>query len=126
MSAGSFVTSRYAATYNATNVHPIRVQPETLAASAAGTTPVVNAAPTAAVNNPIQAKVSGSKKSLGLTARSVSLRIQGAPPAGYFANSVTRIPALTQGFFTACAKGVVVTYLGTTWTVIGRSAEYPV
>lgn len=124
MSAGSFVLSRYQASYATTQIHPIRVQPETVSAATTDTTPVPNSAPTGAVNNPISAVVSRSRRSRGLLPRVIRLRLTtGTPAGGYIAGSVTVIPALTETFYNACPVGKTVTYLGATWTVVGRSAE---
>lgn len=128
MSAGNFVTVRYAATYNGgTPIHPIRVNASTLEAAVGG---VTNASPTGAVNNPIKARVQGGRRSFGLLARRVSLRSPATnPPAGYLANSITTIPALTVAFFNACdptannGQGAEVSYLGATFRAVGRSSE---
>lgn len=124
MSAGAYALSKYQASYVTTQIHPIRVQPESVAAATTDATPVLNSAPTGAVNNPISAVVSRGKKSRGLIPRSVRLRLSGAAPAGgYAVASVTIIPALTDAFYNACTVGKGVTYLTTTWVVVGRSPE---
>lgn len=125
MSAGAFTISRYQATYDAAAIHPIRCQPESIAAAIGTTT---NAAPTGAVTNPIQARVSGGRRSIGLVARTVTLRaaaVAADVPDGYLPNGITRIPALTPTFYAAAVKGAVVTYLGKNFTVISRSSELP-
>lgn len=124
MSAGSFSLSRYGASYLATAVHPIRVQAETLLAVTIGGTPVTNAPPAGAVNNPISAVVSNGRRSRGLTPRSIRIRLTGTPvPATYSPGSVTTLPALTAAFFAACTVGTTLTYLGSTWTVVGQLPE---
>ena len=124
MSAGSFTLSRYGASYLATAVHPIRVQTETLLAVTIGGTPVTNAAPTGVVNNPISAVVSNGRRARGLTPRAIRIRLTGTPiPANYIAGSVTLIPALTAAFYAACTVGTTITYLGSTWTVVGQIPE---
>lgn len=120
MSAGTFVLARYAAAYNTANIHPIRVQPETLAAAIGA---VTNAVPPGAVNNPISASASGSRKKLGLYARSIRMRLAGTVPTGYSTASIAVIPALTAAFFAAAVRGATCDYLGTTWTVISRTEE---
>jgi hypothetical protein len=122
MSAGVFTRSRYTASY-AVQTHPIRVQPETIAATTTGATPVTNAAPAGAITIPISAKVTGSNKSLGLSARKVRLIVTGTPPTGYKAGSIVTIPALQPAFFNACTPATPVSYLGTTWEVVSRIAE---
>jgi len=122
MSAGAFNITKYAASYgNADQIHPIRVQPETVGATI-GT--VVNSAPTGNVNNPIQCRVSGGKRQIGLMARYVTIQFPSAgQPAGYQAGGITRIPALTEAFYNAATKGASVTYLATTCQIVSRSRE---
>jgi hypothetical protein len=122
MSSGVFNFTKYAASYATGAIHPIRVQPETVAATIGS---VTNAAPTGAVTNPIRAKVTGSKKSLGLVARRINLRLVGDPPAEYAVGSRTRIPALNTAFYAAAIDGATCSYLGTTWRVTGKVAEVP-
>lgn len=121
MSAGAFLVTKYQATYAAANIHPIKVQPETVAATIGGTP---NAAPTGAVTNPISARVSGGKRTRGLVPRVVVLRAPAAnPPAGYLANGITRIPALTPAFSAVAIAGAACTYLGVAFTVISSLPE---
>jgi len=122
MSAGAFVNSSYQASYgDGLSIHPIRVQPETLAASVGGT---ANAAPAGAINNPIQARSTGGRRSFGLVARFVTLRAPATDqPDTYLPLGFTRIPCLTEAFFDACVKGATVTYLGAAYTVSGRGGE---
>jgi len=119
MSAGAFSDTFYAATYG-NFTHPIRVQPETLAASIDA---VDNDPPTGPADNPISAAVSRSTRSLGLHARLVFAKLAGTPPTGYAANAKVRIPALTEAFYDQATKNATLDYLGTTWTVTGRRAE---
>lgn len=121
MSAGVFTSSKYAASYD-TEVHPIRVQPETIAASIGTTT---NAAPTGAVTNPISASVSHGRRRLGLNARLVRLTyIAGTVPTGYNPSGGTiTIPALNTAFYNAAIRGAAATYLGVAMTVQGRTQE---
>jgi hypothetical protein len=120
MSAGAFVGTFYAASYAAAT-HPIRVQPETLAATIGGT---ANVAPAGPATSPISARGSGSKRSLGLIARKISIvaPVTGAP-AGYLPGGRTTIPALTVAFFNLAVKNATITYLGAPFRVVGRSAE---
>jgi len=122
MSAGAFVISKYSASYgNADQIHPIRVQPETITASIGGT---ANSAPTGAVNNPIQARVSGGNRKIGLHARYVTLRFPATgQPATYAPGGTTRIPALQEPFYNAAVKGATCTYLSVACTVVSRSRE---
>lgn len=119
MSAGTFTIARYqgdAAAY----VQAIRVQPETVSA-AVGT--VTNAAATAAVTVPGFLRVSAGRKTKQLRPRKVTATLAGTAPAGYKAGTSCRIVAMTPAFFAACTIGATLTYLGTTWTISGRSAE---
>ena len=122
MSAGAFTNSRYQASYgDGLAIHPIRVQPETVAASVGG---VTNAPPAGAINNPIQCRSTGGRRSFGLVARFVTLRAPATnQPDDYLPLGFTRIPCLTEAFFNACTKDATVTYLGASYTVSGRSGE---
>jgi hypothetical protein len=125
MSAGRFVRSRYSASYDANMIHPIRVQPETLAASLMGTPSVVNSPTTEDVNNPISASISLSNRSLGLRPRFLNLQLPEAatPPTGYAPGSITRIPAVTQAFFDNVPDNSRVIYLGVEWEVVSKETE---
>lgn len=122
MSAGAFTISKYAASYGAGDqIHPIRVQPETLSATITGT---ANAAPTGAINNPIQCRVSGGKRQIGLLARYVTIQFPATgQPSTYQAGGTTRIPALTEAFYNKATKGATVTYLSVSCTIVSRSRE---
>ena len=125
MSAGSFITAKYAADYGTGDaVHPIRVQPETLSA-AVGSEDNDEAA--GAITNPIPCSAVGSRRGNAFVARRVRLKYKSGtvPPGGYSSSSKTQIPALNRPFYEACIKGAEVTYLGAVWTVVGRSAEIP-
>lgn len=122
MSAGAFTITKYAASYgDGTSIHPIRVQPETLTATIGGT---ANAAPTGDVNNPIQCRVSGGKRQIGLQARYITLQFPATgQPTTYQGGSTTRIPALTETFYNLATKGAVITYLTVACQVVSRSRE---
>lgn len=122
MSAGLFTIARYAANYgDADQIHPIRVQPETLEADIGG---VLNGSSALELTSPISATVSRSTRALGLHARVIFARLTGTAPTGYAAGSLIRIPALSEAFFNAAAiPGTSMTYLGTTWRITGVRAE---
>jgi len=122
MSAGAFVVTKYAASYGSGNqIHPIRVQPETLTATIGGEE---NSAPTGAITNPIQCRVSGGKRQIGLLARYINIEFPATgQPSGYRAGGSTRIPALTTAFYNLAVKGATVTYLGASCKVTSRSRE---
>lgn len=117
MSAGQFVISSYLASYDGASVHPIRIQPETLAAQL---NPVV-LAPT----SPISARVSGGKRTLGLIARKIVLRDDvTTPPDGYQPSGRLVIPILSPIDFDSLTKGSTLTYLGIDMVVVGKIPEY--
>jgi hypothetical protein len=119
MSAGNFITSFYAS--NRTGlVHPIRIQPETLALEIGG---VANATPGGPATNPISAQVSQSKRSLGLNARTVTIKFPTAAPTGYAVGSTITLPWLNSANFDAISKSDAVTYLGATGEVVGTKPE---
>lgn len=122
MSAGNFTTSKYQASYgSADQVHPIRLQPETIAATGGGES---NDPPVDDVNNPISAIASRGNRQLGLRPRYIRCELAGTPPTNYSENSIAKIICLTLNFYNAVAiKGTTVTYLGTTWTVVGFQPE---
>jgi len=121
MSAGAFVISSYRASYNTDQIHPIKIQPETLAASANS---VANNAPSDPPTSPISAVVSRGKRTRGLIPRTVTLRLnEDQILTGYLPRSVTIIPVLLPATFGAWPRGAEVDYLGAVWTIIGRSQE---
>jgi len=123
MSAGSFVRSRYLATYKFEEIHPIRVQPETIAMFLSGTPGTTNAPPSGEITNDISAQVSRSGRGIGLKPRSITIELTGAAPAGYLAGSKVTLPVLTESFYASVPKGSTVTYLGTTWEVVAKNPE---
>ena len=123
MSSGVFVKSKYQASYGAgTQIHPIRVQPETIAANFGGDT---NAAPSGAINNPISAVISRGARAKGLRPRTISIQLDAdsVAPEGYKALAITRIPILTSGVFNDIEEGQGVSYLGGSWKVVGKTDE---
>lgn len=124
MSSGSFVVTKYAAAYGSgTNIHPIRVQPETLALSITiGGSAVANTAPAGALTSPISARVSSGKRTLGLNAFTVGIKFSGPTPTGYSANQRINLPCLNSAI-RAATKGATGTYLGASIVVVGTSPE---
>lgn len=122
MSAGTFLRSKYEANYaDPAPIHPIRVQPETLAATIGGT---ANAAPTGAVTNPITATSSRGKRERGLKPRTLTVQFPATgQPTGYKASGTTVIVALTLAFWNLGLPGTTISYLGVDCTIIGRSSE---
>lgn len=120
MSAGAFAISTYESNRTG-DVHPIRIQPETLTLSVNG---VTNAAAGGSATSPISAQVSQSKRSLGLNARSVTFKFPTSPPTGYKADSPITLPWLAgEDDFNQFARGQEVSYLGATGVVVGISPE---
>lgn len=114
MSAGGFVKSKYAASYDVgSNIHPIRVQPETITCTIGG---VANSEPAGAINNPISAVVSRGRRARGLVCRTVTLVSPTSDQVqGYKAGGLTTIPCLTEAFFEAASiatNTTVVSYNG--------------
>lgn len=120
MSEGAFIQSFYES--NKTGlVHPIRIQPSTLALSVGG---VANAAPSGPAGNPISAQVSQGKRSKGLNARTVTIKFPTTPPTDYKVGSPITLPWLNGTTdFDTFANGDAVSYLGATGVLIYTSAE---
>ena len=109
MSAGIFSLIGYEADYgDGTAVHPVLVQPETLALTINGVTNAGSAVSN--INNPISAQVSGSRRALGLHTRMVAFRFTGTPPATYAANQTLRLPLLTKDIAEVAVRGATGTY----------------
>jgi len=118
MSAGAFSRTKYEADNG--DIHPIRVQPETLTATLGG---AANAAPAGAITNTQLVRVSGSPKAYGIKARSVTLLTDDTPPAGYKPNSYLTIPVLTPARYNSLVLYETATYNGATVTVVGINAQ---
>lgn len=121
MAAGAFIKSKYQATAdNGGGIYSVKVQPETLACVIAT---VTNAAPTAAVDQSVSARVGGGKRKIGMNCATISLKFTGTPPGGYKPDGILTIPGLTPAFRSAAAIGATGTYLGEAVEVIGKSPE---
>jgi hypothetical protein len=119
MSAGAFTNSFYGSNELGT-VHPIRVQPETLALELAGE---ANAAPDGTDAIGPSAQVSRGKRALGINARTVTIRLTAAL-TGYATGATITLPWLDPSTYSGITKKVSVgTYLGTACLCIGKSAE---
>lgn len=110
MSAGAYSRSRY--TRNNGDIHPIRIQPETLSLTIDGT---ANTAPAGTATSDISASVSKGRKGIGLKARTVTFVFTGTPPTNYKADSPITLPALQEAVWDKAVKGATGTYapLGT-------------
>lgn len=119
MSAGAFSDSYYLSTQLGT-VHPIRVQPETIALTLGGQ---ANTAPSGTGAIGPSAQVGGGRRSIGINARTVSIRLT-ASLAGYKDGSIIRLPWLANSTFAALTPKVTTgTYLGTACLLVGKSPE---
>lgn len=118
MSSGAFEAGKYQS--NGTGlIHAIRVQPETKALILGG---VTNLYPTAAVDGKPSAQVGAGKRSIGINARTVSIRLTAAL-AGYKAGSVISLPWFVSSTFDALPGSATGTYLATACELVGTSAE---
>lgn len=124
MSAGKFVKSTYKS--EAGVYHPIRVQPETLALTLGGTANAAPAGATAATSSKISAKVSGSKKAIGLHARRVRIQFSDTVadvPVGYKPGSTTTLPVLDPNLYNGLNGTESGVYLTKPVTISSLSAE---
>ena len=118
MSAGAFETGRYSCEATA-GIHAVRVQPETKALVIGAAT---NAYPAGAVDAQPSAQVGRGKRSIGINARTVSIKLT-ATLAGYKAGSVITLPWFVPATFTSLVKGQTGTYLATACELVGKSPE---
>lgn len=127
MSSGSFVDTLYEAEYDTSVLHPIRVQPETIAA-VASSTGVDNfgaeVSPGLKVS-PISAIASGGRRGIGLFCRRITLVLPsgGSPPPGYSSSVPLVIPVLNSVFWADTPRGSEVEYLGVVYVVRSRQRE---
>lgn len=117
MSAGAFVRSRYESDDG--EIHPIRVQPETLSANVGA----VNAGAAGAATSSLSAKARGGNREYGLKARSVTVAFTGSVPDDYEPGNTYRIPILTQATYDAAVVGGTGTYLDNPIEIVGKSPE---
>ena len=117
MSAGSFTSSIYED--DANRFYRMRVQPETLLLVINTVTNVAGAGP---VDQPVSARARGSRRAIGATARTVSLRFTATLPVGYSGDPVS-VPIMTPAVFNGINPGQTGTYLGSDVEVISKTAE---
>lgn len=113
MSAGRF--QRFFYETNAGDIASIKLQPETVTGA--------NPSATGPANLPVSARVSGGNRAYGVKARSISLNSGEAPPAGYAANEILRVPILTEAAWDGFVTGSTFTYLGVAMTIVGKNPE---
>ncbi len=124
MSAGGFIKVRYQADTGI--LHPIRIQPETLILELGGSANAVPTEPAGTVKSRISARVSGSRRGLGLFTRMVRIQFgsaTGDAPDGYQLGGVITLPILTEALYDAITPGDTGTYLTKAVTVVGLVSE---
>lgn len=127
MSAGGFINSRYELSAGDEIRVRIRVQPETLSLTV-GT--IANAAPAGALTpNYPSARVSGSRRSIGINPRMVRFKFTGEAPVTYKGGESTlSVPVLTPEFYELCVPGATGTYsvAGSTAAIeiVGTTPEF--
>jgi len=114
---GVFSDSKYEA--NNGDIYALRIQPETLTLTLGSAT---NTAPTAAIDQPISAKVSGGRRGYGVHCRTVTIRLT-ADKDGYKSGAVLRLPWLKASTFDALTPKATGTYDSTACILVGTSAE---
>ncbi len=120
MSSGSFVRTFYGiSAENGGGVAPIRLQPETLAATLGGT---ANAAVGGPATQAGSVTISQGRRSAGINARYVTVSWDGAPPDDY-SGLTARIVVPDPDVYAGTSIGDSVTYLGTAATIVGRTPE---
>ena len=120
MSSGAFTRTFYQLSAdNGGGIAPIRLQPETLAATIGGT---VNAAPAGPATIPASATISQGRRSAGINARYITVAWDDAPPTDY-SGLTARIVVPDPTVYAGATLGAAVTYLDTAATVVGRTPE---
>lgn len=117
MSAGAFTVANYETDFG--EIGAVRVQPETLAATLAGT---ANAAPSGTRTRQGRVKVSGSKRAYGIHARYVTFIWTGTVPSGYAAGG-GKIVVPDPTLFNTIVLDGTGTYLGAAIRIVGKSPE---
>jgi len=104
-----------------TNIAPIRVKAATIGFAVGA---VTNSAPAGPANLPSSVKVSGHRRTKGVTPKKVRFRFVTAP-TGYVQGSVISLPLLNNAIFAAIpVSGGAGTYLTVAVTIIGKTPEY--
>lgn len=122
MSGGSTITVGYESYFDVGGIYPLRIQPESAAASVGET---LNSPPSSPINRLPSAKIGGSKRQKGVIVRMLYLKIALGfdPPSDYTLTSHTAIPALTEAFYKLAIVTGELNYLSTTWKVTGGRPE---
>lgn len=119
MSQGRFSRTRYLS--NNGTVHPIRVQPETLAATIGGEP---NTPPGGAITSPIRYLVNVGSRQKTPRARGVYFEWVNSRPDGY-EGSGGRIPIMSPTVWDDVTENTVGLYLGQPINVTGKYPELP-
>lgn len=118
MSAGPFEIYNYKSELG--TVHPIRLQPETVALTLDGN---ANSQSSDEIDSPFSVCVSRGANACGLLPRKVNIKFTGAAPAGYKADQTYSIPVLVATLWQNAVVNQTGTYLGEAIKVIGKSPE---
>lgn len=118
MSSGAFTISKYETDDG--EIHPIRIQPETLALQLGST---ANAAPSGSVTDNQRVKVTKGAREYGIGARTVTITFGATPPTDYRPYAYITLPVLQQSVWDAITDGSAVTYQGTAGTVSYKTDE---
>lgn len=118
MSAGAFIVSTYKT--NRGDIHRIRIQPETAAATLNGAT---NTAPADPPTGRVFVRSSANRRRYGIHARYATLSPIGDAPAGYELGQSLRLSILDPATYDALDVGMSATYLGKTWLIAGLTNE---
>lgn len=114
MSAGAFLRGRYERKNG--DIHPIRVQPETVTAW--------NPLPAGAITAGSLIRVTGSRRKYGIKARQIAFAWKsGTAPAGYDPDGTIRLPIFTEAAFDLIDLYSEQPYLGGTLIAIGAYPE---
>lgn len=118
MSAGSFTGSKYQS--DTGDIHYIKVQPETIAATLGGT---ANAPLPGAIDSVFAAEVNRGARAYGLRPRKVTISFEADVPDGYRPYTSISIPILSASVFSGIGVGDAVTYAGGTGVVSSKTGE---
>jgi len=117
MSSGRFEDGKYES--NDGDVYACRAQPESKSLTLNG---VSNSYAIGVVDQPVSARLTGSTRQIGVTARRVRVQLT-AVLAGYKPDAVLTVPVFTEAVYNGFVRGQTGTYLGTAVKYVGRSAE---
>lgn len=112
--AGRFLSAKYEAENG--DIHPIRIQPETVFDE--------NLEPTGGVTKQTFARVTGSRRRYGLKARILTLSRDIGDATNYGGGTLyARIPVLKKASVAALLTGSTITYQEVAWTIVGVTPE---